>query len=256
MANAGTARLQRSFLPTLFRGPAFQQCLTPRRGVSNGSPRKGVCHDVGVIVSNLLTAEHGFPTRDEVQERKLVTVHQVHGSRVVEAAEAPAEADAVWTAREGVALGVKTADCVPLLLEDPVQKRVAAVHSGWRGTWAEIAPLAVTALGGNPKDLRAAIGPCIRVCCYVVSEELAAQFAGRYGAPVVERREGRPYLNLAKTVRLQLQRAGLSQIDDVGDLCTSCDARFHSYRREKGAPGRQVSFIACAFPRGGAATSL
>ncbi len=211
-----------------------------------------------VITSKLLTAVHGFPTRDEVLERKLVTVHQVHGNRVVEAAEAPAEADAVWTARPGVALGVKTADCVPLLLEDPVGRRVAAVHSGWRGTWAEIAPLAVAALGGQPRELRAAIGPCIRVCCYVVSDELAEQFSSRYGAPVVQRRDGKPHLDLAKTVRLQLQRAGVSHIDDVGDLCTSCDRRFHSFRREKGAPGRQVSFIASEWPgpRGGAATSL
>lgn len=211
-----------------------------------------------VIRSKLLTAVHGFPTRDEEPERKLVTVHQVHGNRVVEAAEGGAEADALWTARPGVALGVKTADCVPLLLEDPVAKRVAAVHSGWRGTWAEIAPLAVTALGGDPKNLRAAIGPCIRVCCYVVSEELSEQFSSRYGAPVVERRDGKPYLNLAKTVRLQLQRAGVSQIDDAGDLCTSCDLRFHSYRREKGAPGRQVSFIVNEWPqpRGEGATGL
>jgi YfiH family protein len=219
-----------------------------------------MCHDVRVIRSKLLTAEHGFPTRDDPVELKLVTVKQVHGVRVVDAASViePVEADAVWTQEPGVALGIKTADCVPLLLEDPVGGRVAAVHSGWRGTYSSIAKDAVAAMvarGTRPVELRAAIGPCIRVCCYVVSEELAGQFTARFGE-VVERRGGLPYLDLAKTVRKQLLAAGVSLIDDVEGLCTSCDTRFHSFRREKGAPGRQVSYIACTWPRGRAATHL
>ncbi|MBK7858611.1 MAG: polyphenol oxidase family protein [Archangiaceae bacterium] len=217
-----------------------------------------MCHDVRVIRSKLISAEHGFPFRDGAAGRALVTVNQVHGARVVEAAEAPAEADALWTERAGVGLGIKTADCVPLLLEDPVGRRVAGVHSGWKGTYASISTEAVKALtarGSQASDLRAAIGPCIRVCCYVVSDALADQFIERFG-DVVERRAGLPYLDLAKTVRLQLERAGVSRVDDVEGLCTACDLRFHSYRREKGAPGRQISYIACEWPRGPAATAL
>lgn len=214
-----------------------------------------MCHDVCVIVSKLIGARHGFPIRGEEPPAAIVTVNQVHGDRVIEAGEAPAQADGLWTASPGVALGIKTADCIPLLLEDPVGKRVAAVHSGWRGTYAAIAERAVKALGARPAELRAAIGPCIRVCCYVVSDELADQFTARFG-DVVERRAGRPHLDLAKTVRLQLTRAGVSRIDDVEGLCTSCDRRFHSFRREKGAPGRQVSFIVCEWPRGPSATDM
>lgn len=221
-----------------------------------------MCHDVCVIHSKLLTAVHGFPTRDEVLERKLVTVNQVHGARVVEAAEAPTDADALWTAKPGVALGIKTADCVPLLLEDPIGQRVAAVHAGWRGAIAEIPLAGLKALGSDAKHVRAAIGPHIRACCYAVGEELAERFTQRFGPKVAVRRDGQVFLELSFAVRAQLEEQGVSQIDEVEGLCTSCDRRFHSYRREKGAPGRQVSFIVCEWPglekqpRGPAATSL
>ena len=215
-----------------------------------------MCHDVRVIRSKLLEAVHGFPTRDEASDRKLICVNQVHGNRVVEAREAPTDADALWTQEPGVALGIKTADCVPLLLEDPVKRRVAAVHAGWRGAIAEIPLEGLKALSTDAKQVRAAIGPHIRACCYAVGEELAERFAKRFGASVTQRREGQVFLDLSRAVRAQLEEAGVSQIDDVEGLCTSCDRRFHSYRREKGAPGRQVSYIVCEWPRGPLATSL
>lgn len=209
-----------------------------------------------VIRSRLLEATHGFPTRDEAVRPSLITVTQVHGARVIEAAEAPTEADGLWTERPGVALGIKTADCVPLLLEDPVRRRVAAVHAGWRGAIAEIPTVGLKALGGDAKQVRAAIGPHIRACCYAVSEDLAERFSARFGAAVASVRDGQVYLDLSRAVRAQLEEQGVSQIDDVEGLCTSCDGRFHSYRREKGAPGRQVSFIVCEWPRGAVATTL
>ncbi len=220
------------------------------------SVNPNVCHDVRVIRSKVLTAVHGFPTRDEVPERKPILVNQVHGDRVVEAALAPTDADALWTSTLGASVGIKTADCVPLLLEDPVSQRVAAVHAGWRGAIAEIPLRALEALGSEAKNVRAAIGPHIRACCYAVGEDLAERFAKRFGPSVVTRRDGQVYLDLSKAVRAQLEEFGVSQIDDVEGLCTSCDRRFHSFRREKGAPGRQVSYIVCEWPRGAGATSL
>src|SRR5436189_2136211 len=121
-----------------------------------------------MIRSKLISAEHGFPVKGEEPPLAVITVNQVHGASVIEASRVPANADGLWTSQAGVGLGIKTADCIPLLLEDPVAKRVAAVHSGWRGTYAAIAEEAVRELKGQ--NLRAAIGPCIRVCCYVVSE--------------------------------------------------------------------------------------
>lgn len=195
-----------------------------------------------------------------VAPSELFTVSQVHGDAVLAAREerlppesvrAPCgEADALLTGREGAAVGVKTADCVPILLVDPAGRRVAAVHSGWRGTEKEIAARAVEALaceGVEPRRLLAAIGPSIRLCCYTVSEELAARFE-RFGPGVVVREDGEVHLDLALAVRSSLERAGVPR-DHVELLpqCTSCDARFFSHRRDRGLTGRQLSFAVCRF---------
>lgn len=200
----------------------------------------------------------------KVAGRALYTARQVHGDRVVEAA-APAEpggegggvprpwveADAVWTFRRGQAVGVRVADCVPLLLLDVRTRRVAAVHAGWRGALARIPQKAVAAwagLGGRPEDVRAAIGPCIRPCCYEVSDELAAQFAQALGEGAWVQRGARRHLDLPFAVRASLAAAGVpdSQIDLVGG-CTACDpGRYFSHRRDMGVTGRHLGFITCA----------
>lgn len=237
-----------------------------------------------LITSKLLGVPHGFPTRAggvstgawaslnaggsvgdapeavelnlallaqeaKVARDRLFGVHQVHGDAVVEAPVAPTvTADAIWSGRAGDAVGVKTADCVPILIADPRGRRVAAVHAGWRGTLAEIAARTVEALvraGSAPADLRAAIGPAIGPCCYAVGEDLIAQFAARFPPEVCV---GGRALDLKRAVRVTLERAGVphAHIDDVG-LCTSCDPRFFSHRRDKGHTGRHLSFVTCAF---------
>src|SRR5581483_3725107 len=205
MISAGSARLHSSFLPTDFSvlppplGP-LQRAQDRRPGrASQTIVRRQMCHGVGavndVITSSVLSVPHGFPTRDGRPPQPLFTVHQVHSDRVVQAGPGElGQADALWTQEQGAALGIKTADCVPLLLEDPVGRRVAAVHAGWRGAIAEIPLRAIEALvrsGTEPSNLRAALGPSIRTCCYVVGEDLAERFERRFGASVVERRDGK-----------------------------------------------------------------
>jgi YfiH family protein len=233
-----------------------------------------------LITSRLLAVPHGFPTRGrdrlntsgaladspagieqvlekvaalaKVERSRLFGVKQVHGDRVVEAPAADGtEADAIWSGRAGDAVGVKTADCIPLLLVDPKGQRVAAVHAGWKGTFSQIAARAIEALvkqGSEPKHLRAAIGPSIRACCYQVGDELAAQFAGRFGDGVCQRRDGRAFLDLQAALRGTLAHCGVpaAQVDDLG-LCTACDDRFFSHRRDRGLTGRHFSFVACHF---------
>ncbi len=232
-----------------------------------------------LITSKLLPVPHGFPTRADglntsgaladspqgiervlvelagaakVERSRLFGVRQVHGVRVVEAPATEAvEADAIWSGRSGDAVGVKTADCLPLLLVDPRGRRVAAVHAGWRGTFHQIARATVEALaqaGTRPADLRVAIGPSIRVCCYQVGEELASQFLSRFPPEVCQRREGRAYLDLQRAVQSTLAHCGVpvGQIDDLG-FCSSCDGRFYSHRRDRGLTGRHFSFVACHF---------
>lgn len=187
----------------------------------------------------------------------LALVRQVHGDRVVEAAPrgqalAPpsVDADAVWTAARGQAVGVTVADCVPLLLLDVRSRRVAAVHAGWKGAWARIPERAVEALaaqGTRPSDVRAAIGPCIRACCYEVSHELAERFAQGFGSGAAVEKGARRHLDLPFAVRASLLAAGVpAEQIDADFACTACSAEYFSHRRDRGITGRQLGYITCA----------
>lgn len=186
---------------------------------------------------------------------RLLFVKQVHGDRVVEAAQAgpDTEADALWTDEPGTAVGVRTADCLPILIEDP-RGRVAAVHAGWRGVDNEIVARTVEQLiarGGKAGELKVAIGPCIQRCCFEVDLELAGRFEARFGAAVVSQAAGqpKPHLDLPLAVKQTLLRAGVLE-SHVATLpqCTMCDARFFSHRRDRGVTGRHLSFITCGSP--------
>ena len=146
---------------------------------------------------------------------------QVHGDRVLQASGRQAThalRPARWAKRTRSSpssrehwVGVSTADCVPVLIVDPEHKRVAAVHSGWRGTDADISARAVEALvarGSRPERMLAAVGPAIQQCCYVVSPELAKHFAQRFGSDVVVARGDEFRLDLARAVVLTLRRRG------------------------------------------------
>ena len=184
---------------------------------------------------------------------KLFTVKQVHGDRVVEAAHTTGqtEADALWTNVPGTAVGVRTADCLPILIEDP-RGRVAAVHAGWRGVISEIVARTIEQLvsqGAKVDELRVAIGPCIQRCCFEVDGALAERFGGSFGREVIVQAEGqpRPRLDLPRAVKQTLERVGVLP-GHVATLpqCTRCEGRFFSHRREHGLTGRHLSFISCA----------
>ena len=188
---------------------------------------------------------------------RVVTAHQVHGDRVVDArlqevfAPTVAQesgADAVLALGEE-AVGVRIADCVPVLLA--ARGAAAAVHSGWKGTRLRIAARAVRAFqhaaGIDPAQVLAAIGPCIGRCCYEVSPELAASFRAAFGAEAADDPavHPRPHLDLRYCVEQALSQAGVprDRIEQV-EGCTSCDIRaFFSHRRDKGRTGRHLAFI-------------
>jgi polyphenol oxidase len=194
----------------------------------------------------------------------LLLAKQVHGNLVVDAGDrdpvaesasaggyprVAVEADGLIAARPAVVVGVRTADCVPLLLVAPGGRWAAAVHAGWRGTIAGIAGEAVKAArrsGVAADGLLAALGPSIGPCCYEVSPELGEEFR-RKGLPVVEATAGhpRPHLDLRAANRVVLERSGLSpaNMEDVGP-CTRCASElFHSFRADPGSAGRQISWI-------------
>lgn len=199
---------------------------------------------------------------------RVAMVSQVHGRRVLairEAADVPAvstEADALISIAPRIAVAVRTADCVPLLLADPGTGAVAAVHAGWRGTAAGIARETVEALqrefGVKPEALLAAIGPSIARCCYDVGSDLVDAFAAagherhlitRWFAtpPPTRGSRERPRLRLdvAGANRDQLVLAGVpdSQIFLSG-LCTAMHLDLlTSYRAEKERAGRIAGAI-------------
>lgn len=183
---------------------------------------------------------------------RLYEVRQVHGRalRQVGAEEDPARvrdesADGLIATQWGVAVGVRVADCVPVLLADPATGAVAAVHAGWRGVEARIVADAVARLGGRER-IRAAIGPHIRQEHFEVGPEVAQRLAAvAEGCEVVVEGSGRPHVDLAGIVRAQLRAAGVDddRIEDVGGDTYADPARFFSYRRDGGRTGRHLAVV-------------
>jgi len=191
-------------------------------------------------------------TRDQFPEfvekagftrQTLSLVHQVHGTEVlcVQPGSIPprsTEADGLLTDSPGIVIGVKTADCLPVFFEDPVRGVVGAVHAGWRGLQAGILEKAVakmtTVYGTEPSDLKAAIGPAIRGCCYEVGPEFASYFPGFYKEGRKSGQGAGGMFDPAQAAVSRLREAGVKadQVTDSG-LCTACRMDlFYSFRGE------------------------
>ncbi len=191
----------------------------------------------------------------------LTSCWQVHGTaiRVVQNSEDARNdtenCDVLTTRATGILLGVKTADCVPLLLGDARTGAIAAIHAGWRGTVAGIVSLTLARMneeyGARAEDLRVAIGPAANVCCYEVGGEVIEAFSKSF--PRLEHllrptREGHALIDLQKANCELLIEAGVaSEQIHIAPLCTMCRTDlFFSYRREKtlyGRVGRLMSVI-------------
>jgi len=206
--------------------------------------------DAAAVRANLDALAH----EAGVSSDRLLAVKQVHGDRVVSSSSATpdTEADALWTRTPGVAVGVRTADCLPILIEDRRSGAVAAVHAGWRGVISEIVARTVEALqrgGSQAEDLHVAIGPCIQRCCFEVDGDLPDRFRAAFGEEVIAPQPGKAkvHLDLPRAVAITLERWKVPAAHVVAlPQCTHCDARFFSHRREHGNTGRHLSFITCA----------
>jgi len=209
----------------------------------------------------------------------MVQLKQIH-SGVVHRVMAPVQeqltGDGLITNVPELLIGIKTADCIPVLVVDTRQHAVGAFHAGWRGTVARIVEKGIgemrKAYGSHPRDIRAAIGPGVHKCCYTVGEELVhsfeSQFAyarelfheeydfeslhNRYPMLFLNQRapgHGEPatkiQLDLIEANRRQLLDAGLKEENIYAmEACTSCDTkRFFSHRAEFGKTGRMMAAI-------------
>jgi YfiH family protein len=191
---------------------------------------------------------------------RLVTVHQIHSPEVVYA-EAPwpddarPRADAMVTDRPGLALGILTADCAPLLLADAEAGVIGAAHAGWKGALGGVVEATITAmerLGADRTRIAAAVGPCIARKSYEVDEDFFRRFAEadleneRFFAAGA--REAHHQFDLEGFTLSRLAAAGLGRIEALGEDTYSQPDLFFSFRRatHRGEPdyGRQVSLIA------------
>jgi YfiH family protein len=205
-------------------------------------------------------APHAFGTRHETPRwfdaafGPIWQARQVHGAGVItlEGQNNPdllrhQPADALIATSAGQAVGIRTADCVPVLLFDPARNVAAAVHAGWRGVVAGVLEttleLLVEQQGCAPSGLIAAIGPAIGVCHFEVGDDVARHF-DHVPAAVVETPGRRPHVDLRRVVFASLRDAGLAQID-CSEACTYCGRDlYHSFRRDGAEAGRQLSVIA------------
>ncbi|MFF9197856.1 peptidoglycan editing factor PgeF [Streptomyces sp. NPDC014779] len=180
---------------------------------------------------------------------RVVWMNQVHGAGVAVVdgpwAGGPVPAvDALVTATRGLALAVLTADCVPVLLADPVAGVVAAAHAGRPGMVAGVVPAAVEAmagLGADPSRITARTGPSVCGRCYEVPEAMRAEVAAVEPAAYAETSWGTPAVDVAAGVRAQLERLGVRDVEDAG-VCTLESRDHYSYRRDR-TTGRLAGYV-------------
>jgi YfiH family protein len=209
----------------------------------------GIVHGFGVRAVHV----NAYLDALGVRTARIWTTDQIHGDRVHHLAGEPCsevQAGDAFIANEGSAVCfVRTADCVPILIADPVRRAVAAVHAGWRGTAVNIVGRTVReltrAFGTRPQDCIAAIGPRICGSCYEVGDEVREAMSllhldvGTIGSGSA--------VDLGIVNRALLTRSGISGTNiELMPHCTRCDDSFASYRREKTDAARQFSFILCS----------
>jgi hypothetical protein len=243
---------------TIFPRPLAQAVFTRQGGVS---PEPWESLNVGATVGDESTRvwENRRRSFAAVGRRldTLFDVWQVHSADVV-CASAPRPADAkhqkadiILTDRPDVTLYMRFADCVPILLYDPVRALVGLAHAGWLGTIRGAARAAIRGMmetyGSDARDILAAIGPSIGPDHYEVGPEVVEQVRqafSSHGDHLIDVREGKTYLDLWTANRIQLEESGVEHVE-VAELCTACHLDdWFSHRAEHGKTGRFGALIA------------
>lgn len=257
---SATPQSPRLLVPRSIREHGFSAAFTTRLGGVSAPPfaslnlGASVGDDPRAVRENhrRVAAELGYDAE------ALHTVFQVHGRalRVVTAETRPdegraVEADALVAKLPGAALGVRVADCVPVLVADPETGAVAAIHAGWKGVVARVIDATLDALAcPSPERLVVAVGPHIGPCCFEVGPEVAdALVAVSHPGVRLDRPARRPHADLGAAVTDQLRRRGVTAVEPVGG-CTVCNvSTFFSYRHEGPQSGRMMGLIVSRAPR-------
>jgi YfiH family protein len=185
---------------------------------------------------------------------RLIHMNQVHGDKIVvvndstETAETPI-CDAVMTQDKNRPLMVMVADCIPVLIYDPIHEAIAAVHAGRAGIFTEIIPKSIKKMqkiyGSKAKDLLVVLGPSIHQCCYEVGEEIRDKSVKSGYEYAIRSDKGRYYLDLICIANKQLETCGIEKEHiEESSYCTACNTDiFYSYRAENNSCGRFAGVI-------------
>ncbi len=204
------------------------------------------------ILQNRKFLKQNFPNMNFVVANQthssnihIVTKNREIGWKKLE--EAIENCDALLTNQPNIMLTILTADCVPILLLDPKQKVVSAIHAGWKGTEQEIVFKTVEKMkeefNSNPSDIIAGVAPSIGKCCYEVDWNVAQHFKNIDNA---YDKIGEKYmLDLPHINKTQLLKAGVKEENiELSNVCTACEVEhYFSYRKEQGCSGRFMSMI-------------
>lgn len=202
--------------------------------------RRRFCSKLAIEVGSLVISQqiHGNTTT------VINDSHKGHGAYGHE--DAISSTDGIITESRGVALAVLTADCVPVMVVDPLRKAIGIAHAGWRGALSMIAAKTVLKMrdtfGTEPADCLVALGPSIGLCCYKAGEDVISQFQRVFGPAICVAKDR---LDLQLAVQLQLAGVGVEKSNiSSSRLCTTCNRDlFYSYRAEGGRTGRMMSVI-------------
>ncbi len=188
-----------------------------------------------------------------ISRSQIVTARQVHGLEVAVVDEKHRgkiipNTDGLVTSTSGLFLMLRFADCVPVVLYDPVRRAVGLLHAGWKGSIMGIAFRAIElmreAFGSEPEEILAGIGPSIGPCCYEVGEDVAELARDFWpDPPLIRTPQGKMHLDLWELNRRWLMRAGVKAVELAG-LCTYCRSdEFFSHRASGGLTGRFAAVV-------------
>jgi len=255
-ATNGTVAL---VLPKIERTNSIM-AFSVRTGGSSPPPFESLNFSVsqGDALENVQCNYTTMAERLGIEAYSIVTCRQVHEDSVeiIDAIpQVPPRADAIITSTPGIYPAIKTADCLPILLLDPMHRVAGAIHAGWRGTVLRITRKVVRMMKGrygtNPTDLVAGLGPAIGPCCYEVDEVVLKPFRQAFHQAqqfIIRSKSGdrskeSHRLDLVGANRFELIQEGvpLANIHST-ELCTSCNsALFFSYRRDGAKSGRHLA---------------
>lgn len=217
---------------------------------------KNIIHAFSTSFSKDLTLKENrdlFLKKINISNKRLIIMNQEHTNNIIYINDANinnklTNIDAIFCRNHNFILGVKTADCLPILFFDKKEKIIGVAHAGWKGTQRRIAQKSIKLIlekGGTIKNLVIAFGPCINTCCYNVDKKRALMFMQEFGQDknIILERDNKYFFNLPRANYIQLIDLGIKQEQiSVFPFCTFCqDKLFFSFRRSLALYDRKVN---------------